>query len=153
MPQNVAERVRSLRRYVPARFAWRFGARPQTLKVLVPDSCILSTETDIFHRNISRNQSLVRYHRNRVRVMSLTRRGFHRMSRPSLRTCPCGISDRPAKHGRQPMSMAGKTSKASTQPLGEALSPKHEAFVRAYVSRGMNGDQGLLSGLSQHQER
>ena len=37
------------------------------------------------------------------------------------------------------MSMAGKTSKASTQPPGEALSPKHEAFVQAYVSRGMNG--------------
>jgi len=32
--------------------------------------------------------------------------------------------------------MAGKTSKASS---GEALSPKHEAFVQAYVSRGMNG--------------
>jgi phage terminase small subunit len=31
------------------------------------------------------------------------------------------------------------TSKASTQPPGEALSPKHEAFVQAYVSRGMNG--------------
>src|SRR6478672_7951549 len=29
-----------------------------------------------------------------------------------------------------------KTSKA---PPGEALSPKHEAFVQAYVSRGMNG--------------
>src|SRR5262249_11484246 len=29
--------------------------------------------------------------------------------------------------------------KASTQPPGEALSPKHEAFVQAYVSRGMNG--------------
>jgi phage terminase small subunit len=27
----------------------------------------------------------------------------------------------------------------STQPPGEALSPKHEAFVQAYVSRGMNG--------------
>ena len=37
------------------------------------------------------------------------------------------------------MSMAEKTSKASTQPPGEALSPKHEAFVQAYVSRGMNG--------------
>ena len=71
--------------------------------------------------------------------MSLTRRGFHRTSRPSLRTCPRGISDRPAKHGRQPISMAGKTSKASTQPPGEALSPKHEAFVQAYVSRGVNG--------------
>jgi phage terminase small subunit len=35
--------------------------------------------------------------------------------------------------------MAGKTSKASTQPPGAALSPKHEAFVQAYVSRGMNG--------------
>jgi phage terminase small subunit len=35
--------------------------------------------------------------------------------------------------------MAGKTSTASTQPPGEALSPKHEAFVQAYVSRGMNG--------------
>ena len=35
--------------------------------------------------------------------------------------------------------MAGKTSKASTQPPGEALSPKHEAFVQAYVSRAMNG--------------
>jgi phage terminase small subunit len=35
--------------------------------------------------------------------------------------------------------MAGKTRKASTQPPGEALSPKHEAFVQAYVSRGMNG--------------
>jgi hypothetical protein len=35
--------------------------------------------------------------------------------------------------------MAGKTSKAPTQPPGEALSPKHEAFVQAYVSRGMNG--------------
>ena len=31
------------------------------------------------------------------------------------------------------------TSKASTQPPGEALSPKHEAFVQAYVSSGMNG--------------
>jgi len=39
----------------------------------------------------------------------------------------------------KPISMAGKTSKASTQPPGEALSPKHEAFVQAYVSRGMNG--------------
>ena len=27
----------------------------------------------------------------------------------------------------------------TTQPPGEALSPKHEAFVQAYVSRGMNG--------------
>jgi hypothetical protein len=44
------------------------------------------------------------------------------------------------------MSMAGKTSKASTQPPGEALSPKHEA------SRDER-DQGLPSGLSQHQER
>src|SRR6266403_257987 len=35
--------------------------------------------------------------------------------------------------------MAEKTSKASTQPPGEVLSPKHEAFVQAYVSRGMNG--------------
>jgi len=35
--------------------------------------------------------------------------------------------------------MTGKTSKASTQPPDEALSPKHEAFVQAYVSRGMNG--------------
>ena len=34
--------------------------------------------------------------------------------------------------------MAGKTSKASTQPPGEALSPKHEAFVQAHVSNGMN---------------
>jgi Terminase small subunit len=51
--------------------------------------------------------------------------------------CPRGVSDRPANHGRQPISMA--TSKASTQPPGEALSPKHEAFVQAYVSRGMNG--------------
>src|SRR5215831_12169091 len=50
-----------------------------------------------------------------------------------------GVSDRPAKHGRQPISMRGKTSKASTQPPGEVLSPKHEAFVQAYVSRGMNG--------------
>jgi phage terminase small subunit len=33
----------------------------------------------------------------------------------------------------------GKTSKASTPRPGEALSPKHEAFVQAYVSRGMNG--------------
>src|SRR5260221_12829476 len=49
------------------------------------------------------------------------------------------VSDRPAKHRRQPISMAGKTSKASTQPPGEALRPKHEAFVQAYVSRGMNG--------------
>src|SRR6266478_8640170 len=71
--------------------------------------------------------------------MSLTRRGFHRTSRPSLRTCPCGILDRPAKHGRQPISMAGKTSKASTQPPGEALSPKHEAFVQAYIINGLNG--------------
>jgi hypothetical protein len=35
--------------------------------------------------------------------------------------------------------MAGKTSKASTQPLGEALSPKHEAFVQAYIINGLNG--------------
>jgi hypothetical protein len=73
-------------------------------------------------------------------------------SRPSLRTCPCGVSDRPAKHGRQPISMAGKTSKASTQPLGEALSPKHEAFVQAYVTRDER-DQGLSSGVSRLQER
>src|SRR6266404_1785602 len=32
-----------------------------------------------------------------------------------------------------------KTSKARAQPPGEALSPKHEAFVQAYVSRAMNG--------------
>jgi phage terminase small subunit len=31
------------------------------------------------------------------------------------------------------------TSKASTQSPGEALSPKHEAFVQAYVTSGMNG--------------
>jgi phage terminase small subunit len=37
--------------------------------------------------------------------------------------------------------MAGKTSKASTQPPGEALSPKHEAFVQAYVSNGMNATE------------
>ena len=48
------------------------------------------------------------------------------------------LSPKP-KHGRQPIGMAGKTSKASTQPPGEALSPKHEAFVQAYVSRAMNG--------------
>jgi hypothetical protein len=30
------------------------------------------------------------------------------------------------------------TSKASTQPPGEALSPKHEAFVQAYITNGMN---------------
>jgi hypothetical protein len=35
--------------------------------------------------------------------------------------------------------MAGKTSKASTQPPGEALSPKHEAFVQAYIINGLNG--------------
>jgi phage terminase small subunit len=35
--------------------------------------------------------------------------------------------------------MAAKHSKASTQRPGEALSPKHEAFVQAYVSREMNG--------------
>jgi phage terminase small subunit len=54
--------------------------------------------------------------------------------------------------------MAGKTSKASTRPPGEALSPKHEAFVQAYVSRGMNGTKayraaraaaaGLLANVS-----
>src|SRR5215469_17469635 len=32
-----------------------------------------------------------------------------------------------------------RLSKASTQPPGEALSPKHEAFVQAYVTNGMNG--------------
>jgi len=37
--------------------------------------------------------------------------------------------------------MAEKTSKASTQPPGEALSPKHEAFVQAYVSNGMNATE------------
>ena len=35
--------------------------------------------------------------------------------------------------------MAGKTGKASTQPPGEALSPKHEAFVQAYIINGLNG--------------
>src|SRR5260221_11202786 len=35
--------------------------------------------------------------------------------------------------------MAGKTSKVSTQPPGEALSPKHEAFVQAYIINGING--------------
>ncbi len=35
--------------------------------------------------------------------------------------------------------MAGKTSRASTQPPGEALSPKHEAFVQAYIINGLNG--------------
>src|SRR2546430_4608255 len=34
-----------------------------------------------------------------------------------------------------------KTSKAPTQPPGEALSPKHEAFVQAYVSNGMNATE------------
>ena len=38
------------------------------------------------------------------------------------------------------------TSKASTQPPGEALSPKHEAFVQAYVSRGMNGTKAYRAG-------
>ena len=42
--------------------------------------------------------------------------------------------------------MAGKTSKASTQPLGEALSPKHEAFVQAYVTNGMNGTRAYRLG-------
>jgi hypothetical protein len=43
--------------------------------------------------------------------------------------------------------MAGKTSKAPTQPRGEALSPKHEAFVqtrarlRGAQGRGHNPDQ------------
>src|SRR3984893_15454125 len=69
--------------------------------------------------------------------MSLTRRGFHRTSRQSLRTCPRGIET--CKTWTAADKMAGKTSKASTQPPGEALSPKHEAFVQAYVSRGMNG--------------
>ena len=37
--------------------------------------------------------------------------------------------------------MAGKTSKASTQPPGEALSPKHEAFVQAYIINGLNATE------------
>jgi hypothetical protein len=32
----------------------------------------------------------------------------------------------------------GKTSKASTQPPDELLSPRHEAFVQAYITNGMN---------------
>src|ERR1700730_14389968 len=69
--------------------------------------------------------------------MSLTRRGFHRTSRQSLRTCRGAIET--CKTWTAADKMAGKTSKASPQPPGEALSPKHEAFVQAYVSRGMNG--------------
>jgi hypothetical protein len=51
-----------------------------------------------------------------------------------------GISDRPAKYGRQPISMAGKTSKASTPRPGSAakLPDRHEAFVQAYITNGFN---------------
>jgi hypothetical protein len=31
------------------------------------------------------------------------------------------------------------SAKRQPQPPGEALSPKHEAFVQAYVTNGMNG--------------
>jgi phage terminase small subunit len=49
--------------------------------------------------------------------------------------------------------MAGKTSKASTQPLGEALSPKHEAFVQAYITNGMNAVKAYQAAYPRSSEK
>ena len=49
--------------------------------------------------------------------------------------------------------MAGKTSKASTQPPGEALSPKHEAFVQAYVTNGMNAVKAYQAAYPRSSEK
>src|SRR2546423_5933169 len=38
-----------------------------------------------------------------------------------------------------PVGPRTRTMMQSCEPPGDALSPKHEAFVQAYVSRGMNG--------------
>ena len=49
--------------------------------------------------------------------------------------------------------MAGKTSKASTQPPGEALSPKHEAFVQAYITNGMNAVKAYQAAYPRSSEK
>src|SRR6266436_1930541 len=49
--------------------------------------------------------------------------------------------------------MAGKTSKASTQPPGEALSPKHEAFVQAYITNGMNAVKAYHAAYPRSSEK
>jgi len=49
--------------------------------------------------------------------------------------------------------MAEKTSKASTQPPGEALSPKHEAFVQAYITNGMNAVKAYQAAYPRSSEK
>ena len=49
--------------------------------------------------------------------------------------------------------MAGKTSKPSTQPPGEALSPKHEAFVQAYITNGMNAVKAYQAAYPRSSEK
>ena len=49
--------------------------------------------------------------------------------------------------------MMGKTSKASTQPPGEALSPKHEAFVQAYITNGMNAMKAYQAAYPRSSEK
>ena len=43
-----------------------------------------------------------------------------------------------------------RLGKASTQPPGEALSPKHEAFVQAYVTNGMNATEAYKAVYPKH---
>jgi phage terminase small subunit len=45
------------------------------------------------------------------------------------------------------------TSKASTQPPGEALSPKHEAFVQAYITNGMNAVKAYQAAYPRSSEK
>jgi hypothetical protein len=45
---------------------------------------------------------------------------------------------------------AGPAVVTRTQPPGEALSPKHEAFVQAYVTNGMNATEAYKSVYPKH---
>ena len=49
--------------------------------------------------------------------------------------------------------MAGKTSKASTQPPDELLSPRHEAFVQAYITNGMNAVKAYQAAYPRSSEK
>ena len=60
-------------------------------------------------------------------------------ARPLRKHCSNAAFRRSRHFGRTPSNAAVFRLTATTQPPGEALSPKHEAFVQAYVSRGMNG--------------
>src|SRR2546429_3963641 len=47
----------------------------------------------------------------------------------------------------------GKTSKASAQPPDELLSPRHEAFVQAYITNGMNAVKAYQAAYPRSSEK